>query len=161
MYNSDYWLNLRELWTHFPTRSMAMPLKWYYLVQFAFWIQQIIVVNIEERRKDYSQMLTHHIITCFLVFGSYGIYQTKVGNVILCLMDVIDIILPVSEQEKLRHAKLCANRFPSSPPKYSNTSASVQPAMSLSASSYSLGLSPDMFFTSSSAGRSTQSSQPL
>ena len=75
---------------------MTGPFKWYYLVQFAFWLQQILVVNIEERRKDYLQMFTHHVITCALIFTSYGYHQTKVGNLILCLMDVVDIVLPVS-----------------------------------------------------------------
>lgn len=70
--------------------------KWYYLVQFAFWLQQILVVNIEKRRKDYLQMSTHHVITCALIFTSYGYHQTKVGNLILCLLDVVDIVLPVS-----------------------------------------------------------------
>lgn len=70
--------------------------KWYYLVQFAFWLQQILVVNIEERRKDHLQMFTHHVITCALIFTSYGYHQTKVGNLILCLMDVVDLVLPVS-----------------------------------------------------------------
>ena len=102
MYNSAYWLNLHELWTHFPDRSMTQLLKWYYLVQLAFWLQQIVVVNIEERRKDYSQMFAHHIITCFLICGSYSFYQTKVGNAILCLMDVGDIVLPVSKCRKLK-----------------------------------------------------------
>ena len=83
------------MWTHWPDRTMDGLTKWYYLVQFAFWIQQNIVVNIEERRKDYHQMFTHHLITCALVFGSYGYHQTKVGNVILVLMDVVDIVLPV------------------------------------------------------------------
>lgn len=96
MYQGSYWFNLREMWTAFPTPSMDGLLKWYYLVQFAFWLQQIIVVNIEERRKDYSQMFTHHIFTSALMFFSYGFYQTKVGNAILCIMDVADIILSVS-----------------------------------------------------------------
>ncbi|OJJ47808.1 hypothetical protein ASPZODRAFT_15257 [Penicilliopsis zonata CBS 506.65] len=97
MYNSKYWLNLRELWTNFPNRSMSSTLKWYYLVQLAYWIQQIIVVNIEEKRKDYAQMFTHHIITSALVIMSYAYYQTKVGNVILCIMDIIDILLPAAK----------------------------------------------------------------
>ena len=95
MYNSKYWLNLKELWTDFPTRSMTGLLKWYYLVQLAFWLQQIVVVNIEERRKDHWQMFTHHVVTCLLVSGSYGIYQTKVGNVVLCAMDIVDVVFPV------------------------------------------------------------------
>ena len=96
MYNSTYWFNLKEMWTHWPTRKMDCLFKWYYLLQFAFCLQQILVVNIEERRKDYAQMFTHHIITSTLIFMSYGYYQMRVGNVILCIMDVVDIILPVS-----------------------------------------------------------------
>ena len=95
MYNSKYWFNLREMWTDWPNREMGGLAKWYYLVQFAFYLQQILVVNIEERRKDYAQMFTHHIVTCVLIFASYGYHQTKVGNTILCLMDVVDILLPV------------------------------------------------------------------
>src|SRR5436309_15635021 len=96
MYHSNYWLNLSELWTSWPTRETGGLLKWYYLVQYAFWMQQILVVNIEERRKDYHQMFAHHIITCALMFGSYGYHQTRVGNAFLCVMDVVDLLLPVS-----------------------------------------------------------------
>ena len=80
--------------------------KWYYLVQFAFWLQQIVVVNIEERRKDYWQMFTHHIITCTLIFLSYGYHQTRVGNVILCLTDIVDILLPLAKILKYLDFKL-------------------------------------------------------
>lgn len=97
MYHSDYWLNLRALWRDWPTREMEGLSKWYYLVQFAFWLQQIVVVNIEERRKDHWQMFSHHIVTCALIFASYGYHQSKVGNVILCLMDLIDLILPAAK----------------------------------------------------------------
>src|SRR5690554_6901044 len=96
MYNSDYWLDMKMLWRDWPNREISGLSKWYILVQFAFWLQQIMVVHIEERRKDYVQMFTHHIITCTLIFASYGYHQTKVANVILCLMDVVDLFLPVS-----------------------------------------------------------------
>lgn len=108
MYNSSYWLSLRALWQDWPTREMSGLSKWYYLVQFAFWLQQIVVVNIEERRKDYAQMFTHHIITCTLIFLSYGYHQTKVGNLILCLMDVVDLFLPLAKMLKyLKWHKTC------------------------------------------------------
>jgi len=83
------------MWVNFPTRAMTGLFKWYYLAQFAFWLQQMLVVNIEEPRKDYWHYVAHHIITAALIGGSYGNYQTRVGNVILCTMDVVDWILPV------------------------------------------------------------------
>lgn len=106
MYNSDYWLNLRGLWKDWPIREMDGLAKWYYLVQFAFWLQQIAVVNIEERRKDHWQMFTHHIITCALIFTSYGYHQTRVGNLILCLMDIVDLFLPLAKILKYLGFKL-------------------------------------------------------
>lgn len=96
MYHSDFWLNLHGIWEGWPFREVDGVFKWYYLVQWGFWIQQILVVNIEEKRKDYTQMLTHHVFTTALMFLSYGYYHMRVGTVILCIMDFVDIILPVS-----------------------------------------------------------------
>jgi len=75
---------------------MSGTFKWYYLVQMAFWTQQIIVIHIEKQRKDYSQMLTHHIITCTLIAITYIYRYTRAANVVLCLMDLVDFLLPVS-----------------------------------------------------------------
>jgi very-long-chain ceramide synthase len=87
---------MTEMWTEWPNRELTKLAKWYYLGQYAFCLQQILVVNIEERRKDYYHMLTHHIITCSLLFGSYAYHVTRVGTAILCVTDVADILLPVS-----------------------------------------------------------------
>lgn len=97
MYSKPYLFNLPNVWSDFASRSMTGLFKWYYLAQFAFWLQQILVVNIEERRKDHWQMLIHHSITSALMFSSYGYYQTKVGNTILCIVDVVELFFPVSD----------------------------------------------------------------
>lgn len=99
--NSSYWLNNQAVWANWPAREMSGTFKWYYLVQLAFWVQQILVIHIEARRKDHTQMLTHHIITCFLVTVAYVYRYTRVGNVVLCLMDVVDLLLPVSSSSSL------------------------------------------------------------
>jgi acyl-CoA-dependent ceramide synthase len=87
---------MQQLWADWPLRETTGLLKWYYLAQFAFWLQQIFVLNIEERRKDHYQMFAHHIITCALIAASYCYHMTRVGHVILCIMDVIDILLSVN-----------------------------------------------------------------
>lgn len=99
--NSDYIFNFKELWTNWPNREIDGLRKWYTLVQYAFWLQQIVVINIEARRKDHWQMFTHHIVTTMLIFTSYGYHQTKVANFILCMMDVVDLFLPVRSPSAL------------------------------------------------------------
>ncbi|KAF1849179.1 longevity assurance proteins LAG1/LAC1 [Cucurbitaria berberidis CBS 394.84] len=97
IYHSEFWFNLHGIWEGWPFREVDGLFKWYYLVQWGFWIQQILVVNIEEKRKDYAQMFTHHIFTVALLFLSYGYYHMRVGIVILTIMDFVDIILPTAK----------------------------------------------------------------
>ena len=66
------------------------------LAQWSFWVQQILVIHMEERRKDHWQMFTHHVITNSLLYASYTYHHTNVGNLVLVLMDVVDLFLPVS-----------------------------------------------------------------
>ena len=59
-------------------------------------MHQILILNAEARRKDHIQMMAHHIITVFLMVTSYFTNFTRVGCVIMVLMDCCDIFLPVS-----------------------------------------------------------------
>ena len=93
--NSPCWGDLRELWAEYPQIESDGFFKGYYLVEMAFWLQQVFVLNIEARRKDFWQMLCHHIVTCTLIFMSYTYNVTRVGNAILCTMDFSDILLSV------------------------------------------------------------------
>lgn len=74
---------------------MGGLLKWYMLAQYAFWVQQLLVIHIEKRRKDHWQMLAHHVVTTLLIFASYHYHQIRVANLILCIMDVVDLFFPV------------------------------------------------------------------
>lgn len=109
---------------------MTGTFKWYYLVQLAFWIQQILVIHIEQRRKDHAQMLTHHIITCVLISITYVYRYTRAANVVLCLMDVVDLLLPVSLATLSACLAHTNYRFPSCRlPKSSDTSVMRLPAI--------------------------------
>lgn len=84
-----------DLWRGFPHTPLAAPLKLYYLTQTAFYIHQVLILNAEARRKDHVQMMTHHAITIFLMTTSYHFNFTRVGCLIMVLMDWCDIFLPV------------------------------------------------------------------
>ncbi|KAK0655076.1 TLC domain-containing protein [Cercophora newfieldiana] len=110
--DSPYFWNLRALWTDWPNREVSGLMKGYMLAQLAFWVQQVLVINIEERRKDYWQMLTHHFVTISLMYGSYRYGYTRVGNLILVLMDVVDLFLPAAKCLKyLGYSTLCDYMF--------------------------------------------------
>ncbi len=86
-----------HFWSDYPIITLPLHVKLYYLIQAAFWIQQLIRLAFftpaEERRKDHGQMITHHIITTILVVASYSVHFTHVGNAVLVVMDAADVFL--------------------------------------------------------------------
>jgi very-long-chain ceramide synthase len=49
---------------------MTGELKRYYLMQSAYWVQQLIVLvlGLEKPRKDYYELVAHHIVTIWLIW---------------------------------------------------------------------------------------------
>ncbi|WQF90004.1 Putative TRAM1-like protein [Colletotrichum destructivum] len=94
---SPYYLDMKELWTDWPKRELDGWMKMYILTQWAYWAQQVVSVNIEVRRKDYWETIVHHAITNSLIAACYAYHQTRVGHLILVLMDVIELILPLAK----------------------------------------------------------------
>lgn len=95
MYNSPHWFNTSQYWIDYPHVLLTRGMKNYYLMQLAFWFQQMYSLHTEKRRKDHYAMLSHHIITIALVASSYYCNLTRVGNAVLCCMDLSDIFLSV------------------------------------------------------------------
>ncbi|GAB1204557.1 hypothetical protein APSETT445_003213 [Aspergillus pseudonomiae] len=107
--NSNHWMNYAAIWDEWPARGVSGSLKWYLLAQLSFWMQQIFVINIEERRKDHYQMFTHHIITSTLLTSAYIYGFYNVSNVVLCLMDIVDLLLPTAKILKYFGYELACN----------------------------------------------------
>jgi acyl-CoA-dependent ceramide synthase len=103
MYHSPYWFNPAQFWIGYPHILISGRMKWYYLVQLGFYIHQVYVLHIEKRRKDHYAMLSHHIITCALIISSYCVNFTRIGNAVLCCMDLADILL--SESKNIKNKK--------------------------------------------------------
>lgn len=97
LYGSEYWMSATNLWLGWPHYQIPILIKAYYLIQLGFSFHQIYVLNVEDRRKDYHQMFSHHIVTCMLIVGSYNYHYTRVGHVFLILMDGVDIQLSLAK----------------------------------------------------------------
>jgi acyl-CoA-dependent ceramide synthase len=90
-------LNPEAIWINYPHLPLAAPIKLYYLIQFAFYLHQILLLHAEERRKDHYQMLLHHVVTIGLLLMSYFYGYTRIGCIVLVLMDTVDVFLPFAK----------------------------------------------------------------
>ncbi|KAJ5095225.1 hypothetical protein N7532_007516 [Penicillium argentinense] len=106
--NSYYWFDFSAIWDEWPARPLSGLMKWYLLVELAFLIQSIFIIHVEEKRKDHYQMFAHHVITSTLLTSAYIYGFYNVSNVVLCLMDIVDFLLPAAKILKyLKYQNAC------------------------------------------------------
>lgn len=95
-----YGWDASTLWVGFPHYYIDPGVKQYYLSLLAYWFTQVLIIHIEDRRKDHFQMLTHHFVTCALVVGSYAYSYTRIGHLVLIMMDTVDVFLSLAKCSK-------------------------------------------------------------
>ncbi|CAG8803713.1 23575_t:CDS:2 [Dentiscutata erythropus] len=103
MRDSPCWFyETKHFWIDYPHYLLTPLVKSYYLIQFAFWLQQILVLilQLEKPRKDFLELVAHHIITCLLISGSYLFNLTRIGNAVFVSMDFSDIWLALAKSMK-------------------------------------------------------------
>jgi acyl-CoA-dependent ceramide synthase len=99
MHQSPVWyFNTRGMYELFPHRTHAAEFKFYYLFEAAYWAQQAIVMllGMEKRRKDFMELVAHHILTLALIALSYRFHFTYMGIAVYITHDISDFFLAVS-----------------------------------------------------------------
>ncbi|KAL7409399.1 TLC domain-containing protein [Mrakia frigida] len=101
-YRPGHWIpfDFPAIWQAYPELALSGAQKFYYLTQLAFWFHQLLTLHLEARRKDHWQMFSHHLITIYLVSGSYLTNITAIGTVVLVTMDFGDIIFSAAKMMK-------------------------------------------------------------
>ncbi|CAL9733805.1 ceramide synthase Lac1p [Monosporozyma servazzii] len=100
MYHSDLWFfKTKPMYQTYPDLTNPYLFKIFYLGQAAFWAQQacVLVLQLEKPRKDYKEMIYHHIVTLLLVWSSYVFHFTKMGLPIYITMDISDLLFALSK----------------------------------------------------------------
>jgi acyl-CoA-dependent ceramide synthase len=100
MYHSDLWLFRTDtMYTTYPDLTNEHLYKLFFLGQAAFWAQQsvLLILQVEKPRKDFKELVMHHIVTMLLIWASYVFHFTKMGLAVYITMDVSDFFLSVSK----------------------------------------------------------------
>ncbi|KAF1335482.1 Longevity-assurance protein, partial [Globisporangium splendens] len=96
--DETWWQDTTTLWNQgsdtgvFPEQKFLTKLL--YITQLAIWIYTAFSCKfLEEIRKDYFVMMSHHVVTIALVTWSYVVGFLPVGVIVLLLHDLSDVPL--------------------------------------------------------------------
>ncbi|EEH09909.1 longevity-assurance protein [Histoplasma capsulatum G186AR] len=100
MSKTDIWyFNTTPMFEGFPHRLHTADFKAYYLLEASYWAQQAIVLLLllEKPRKDFKELVAHHIITLALIGLSYRFHFTYIGLAVYITHDISDFFLATSK----------------------------------------------------------------
>ncbi|KHO00582.1 Longevity assurance, LAG1/LAC1 [Metarhizium album ARSEF 1941] len=93
-----WYFNTRGMYQDFPHKTHKACFKFYYLFQAAYWAQQAIVMllGLEKPRKDFKELIAHHIVTIGLIALSYRFHFTYMGIAVYLTHDISDFFFAAS-----------------------------------------------------------------
>ncbi|KAI9678739.1 MAG: hypothetical protein M1817_005796 [Caeruleum heppii] len=100
MWRSPLWyFNTTACFENYPHKTLEGNFKAYYLFQAAYWSQQalVLLLQLEKPRKDFKELVGHHIITIALIWLSYRFHFTHMGLLVYITHDVSDFFLATSK----------------------------------------------------------------
>jgi len=91
----------------FPHKTNVAAFKAYYLLQGSYWAQQgiVLLLLLEKPRKDFKELVLHHVVTLSLIWSSYRFHFTYMGIAVYITHDISDFFLAVSGDGG--HGELC------------------------------------------------------
>ncbi|KAI1268529.1 TLC domain-containing protein [Xylariaceae sp. FL1019] len=94
-----WYFNTRAFYEDFPHKTHVASFKFYYLFQAAYWAQQAVVllIGLEKPRKDYKELVGHHIVSLALIALSYRFHFTYLGIAVYITHDISDFFLATSK----------------------------------------------------------------
>jgi acyl-CoA-dependent ceramide synthase len=98
MRRSPVWyFDTAAMYEDYPHLTHEALFKAYYLLQASYWAQQMIVLllMLEKPRKDFKELVAHHIITLALIWLSYRFHFTYMGLAVYITHDISDFFLAV------------------------------------------------------------------
>ncbi|XP_078571695.1 ceramide synthase 6-like isoform X1 [Branchiostoma floridae x Branchiostoma japonicum] len=92
------WLkDIKYCWYDFPDHPLTDDITYLYIVELGFYWSLIFSLFRDVKRKDFWQMVVHHVATIMLVSFSWVANFVRIGSLILACHDMADIFLEAAK----------------------------------------------------------------
>lgn len=94
-----WYFNTHGMYENFPHKTHDAYFKFYYLFEAAYWAQQaiVLVLGMEKPRKDFKELIAHHIVSLSLIGLSYRFHFTYIGLAVYVTHDISDFFLATAK----------------------------------------------------------------
>ncbi|OWF35762.1 Ceramide synthase 4 [Mizuhopecten yessoensis] len=85
-----YFLDSKYFWVDMGRQHVPNDVYWYYTIELAFYWNLVFTLVTDHKRKDFVEMVVHHIVTILLIYFSFACNQLRLGTMVLLVHDSVD-----------------------------------------------------------------------
>jgi len=85
------------LFTNWAAFGWPEEIGLWYCIQISFWLSTLAFLFLENQRSDFKELFCHHVVTLYLLLGSYAMNQHRAGLMVAWIHDCADIFLYVAK----------------------------------------------------------------
>ncbi|GAB6030567.1 hypothetical protein CHUAL_007430 [Chamberlinius hualienensis] len=97
LWDKDWLWDTKHCWYGYPHQSVDEGARWLYMIQLGFYLIMTIGQLFNRHRKDFWQMLIHHIITYIIIFFSWTCNFVRIGTIIMVNLDIADVAIELAK----------------------------------------------------------------
>eukprot|EP00753_Platysulcus_tardus_P020387 PLAT8015.1.p1 GENE.PLAT8015.1~~PLAT8015.1.p1 ORF type:complete len:340 (-),score=171.73 PLAT8015.1:76-1095(-) len=104
--------DLTSLWQGYPHVYVDWRMKAYVMLQMGFYFHATVVICIEKKRRDFVELLLHHISTLLAIYMSWFHHYNRYCVTVLFLHDIGDVLLYTAKcLNYIRWQRICDAMF--------------------------------------------------
>ncbi len=84
-------------WIGYPLHFPTPDVKAYYFLSLGHYVHLMVSQFFDVKRKDFLEMLIHHVVTIFLIVFSYNANLIRIGTMVLFVHDGSDVLLELAK----------------------------------------------------------------
>lgn len=108
LWDKPWFWDTKHCWYNYPLQHVQSDVYWYYMLELSFYWSLVLSLFMDARRKDFVEMIVHHIATITLMGMSWSANMVRVGTLVLCVHDAVDWILEGAKLTKYcKFGRLC------------------------------------------------------
>ncbi|KAK7494277.1 hypothetical protein BaRGS_00014559, partial [Batillaria attramentaria] len=112
LWDKEWLWDTRMCWIGWPEHNVTPDMYWYYMVQAGFYLALSLSLFTDVKRKDFTEMIVHHIATLGLMFFSWMNNFVRIGSLVLLVHDCVDPIMEAAKMAKyIKKEALCTFLF--------------------------------------------------
>lgn len=98
--------SIHLVWADYPMAAPTIDVTWYYWLSMGHYIHLFCAQFADIKRKDFVEMVVHHIVTLLLLTFSWMVNFTRIGALVLAVHDGCDVFLQLAKLFNYMHLQM-------------------------------------------------------